>query len=243
MTLIFGHRGAKAYYAENTILSFEHAIEMGADGIELDIHYSKDGEIMVFHDFTLNRMCGVNGSIFDYTLSELKRFKVQYRNQYQEIPTLKEVLDLILSLQVKHQKKIVLNVELKAGSDFYPDIEKNAMALCYSKLSKDQVVFSSFDHYALKEIRGLDAMAQTGILTASALVDPWEYVKKLGANYYHPAYLSLTPRLLSEISHTDLKVNTYTVNDTTIAKQLMLNGINAIITDSPDIMVELRKGI
>ncbi len=243
MTLIFGHRGAKAYDAENTLLSFEHALEMGADGIELDIHYSKDGEIMVFHDFTLNRMCGVNGSIYDYTLEQLKSFKVQFRNQYQEIPTLDEVLNLILNMQEKLGRKILLNVELKAGSDFYPGIEKKVLDLCYSRLPKDQVIFSSFDHFALKSIRSLDAQALTGVLTASAMVAPWEYVKKLGANYYHPAYQSLTSRFMSEIQGLDFNINAYTVNDINVAKQLFKQEINAIITDTPDVMIEIRKQI
>lgn len=243
MTLIFGHRGAKAYYAENTLASFEHALEMGTDGVELDIHFSKDGEIMVFHDFTLTRMCGVNGSIFEYSCAELKQFKVQFRNQYEEIPTLDEVIDLILRFQEKSGKKLMLNVELKAGSDFYPGIEKKAMAICYNKLSKAQVIFSSFDHYALTVIRNLDEKALLGVLTASAMVAPWEYVKKIGANYYHPAYESLTSRFMSEIKTIDFKLNTYTVNDTTIAKQLFLQNINGIITDTPDVMLAIRNDI
>ncbi|OJV66701.1 MAG: hypothetical protein BGO41_04565 [Clostridiales bacterium 38-18] len=243
MTKIFGHRGAKAYYAENTLTSFRKALEMGADGLELDIHYSKDGEIIVFHDFTLERMCGVNGNVYDYTLDELKQLKVQFKNQYEQIPTLKEVLELINSFEHETGKVICLNVEFKAGSDFYPEIEAKTHLLCNAYLSKSQLIYSSFDHYALLKIKALDPDAQTGILTASAMVAPWEYTTRLNADFYHPAYQSLTDRMLREIKQHALSLNAYTINDTSVAKGLILYGINGIITDMPDIMIELRNNL
>jgi glycerophosphoryl diester phosphodiesterase len=243
MTLILGHRGARAYYAENTLLSFEQAIIQGADGIELDIHYSKDGQIMVFHDFTLDRMCGVKGAIYEFTAEALKKFKVQFKNQYEQIPTLDEVLQLIVALQQKFGRLLIVNVELKAGSDFYPDIEEKALALCYTYLPKEQVIFSSFDHYALKRIKEIDRTALTGILTASALVDPWEYVEKLEANFYHPNYQSLTGPTMKAFFERGIKLNPYTVNDVKIARSLIENGLNALITDTPDVMVALNNEI
>ena len=241
MTKIFGHRGAKAYYAENTLTSFRKALEMGADGLELDIHYSKDGEIIVFHDFTLDRMCGVNGNIFDFTLAELKQLKVQFKNQYEQIPTLQEVLELIKTFDQETGKATILNVEFKAGSDFYPNIETQTLSLCNRYFPKSQLIYSSFDHYALLKIKALDPEAQTGILTASAMVAPWEYTKRLNADYYHPAYQSLTNRMLGEIKQHTLLLNAYTINDPTVAKGLIQYGIEGIITDMPDVMIELRN--
>lgn len=243
MTLILGHRGARANYAENTLLSFEQAIIQGADGIELDIHYSKDGQIMVFHDFTLDRMCGVKGAIYEFTAEALKKFKVQFKNQYETIPTLEEVLNLIVALQLEYDRKFIVNIELKAGSDFYPDIEQNALALCYRHLPKDQVIFSSFDHYALRRIKELDVTAITGILTASALVDPWEYVEKLNADYYHPNYQSLNGAMIKAFSDHGIRLNAYTINDLKTARRFIENGLNAIITDTPDVMVALKNEI
>jgi len=243
MTLILGHRGARAYYAENTLLSFEQAIIQGADGIELDIHFSKDGQIMVFHDFTLDRMCGIKGAIYEFTTDALKKFKVQFKNQYEPIPTLEEVLNLIVALQIKYNRKLFVNVELKAGSDFYPDIEQQALALCYRYLPKDQVIFSSFDHFALKRIKELDATALTGILTASALVDPWEYVEKLKADYYHPNHQALNGPILKAFTEHNILLNPYTVNDPKVARSFIENGLHAIITDTPDVMVALNNEI
>jgi len=243
MTLILGHRGARAYYAENTLLSFENAIKQGADGIELDIHFSKDGQIMVFHDFTMDRMCGVKGAIYEYSLDELKKFKVQFKNQSEDIPTLEEVLVLLISLQEKLGKKLILNVEFKAGSDFYPNIEERTLELCQKYLPKEQVIYSSFDHYALKRIKEIDTLALTGILTACAFVDPWEYVHKLKADFYHPSYLTLNKHNIESFKVHGIELNPYTVNETHYARLFIENNSHSIITDTPDIMVDLRKEI
>ncbi len=240
MTKIIGHRGAKAYFAENTLPSFEAAILQGADGIELDIHYSKDGEIMVFHDFTLKRMCGIKGAISDYTLEELKAFTVSFKKQREKIPTLREVLVLLVSLEQMHGRQLILNVEFKAGSDLYPGIEAATLNLCSSYLKKEQVIYSSFDHFSLQRIRALDADAQTGVLTGSAMVEPWEYVKKLKANYYHPAYQTVNAYAIEGLTHASIGLNPYTVNDLKVAKLLIHHHANAIITDTPDKMVALR---
>lgn len=243
MTLILGHRGARAYFAENTLLSFENAINQGADGIELDIHLSKDGQIMVFHDFTLDRMCGVNGAIYEYTEEALKKLKVQFKNQYEAIPTLEEVLILLTSLQEKMHKNLILNVEFKAGGDFYKNIEQSTLDLCNRYLPKEQVIYSSFDHYALKRIKEIDSTAITGILTSCALVDPWEYVHKLNADFYHPSFMTLNKHNLESYKAHEIQLNPYTVNDTNYARLFIENNLHSIITDTPDVMVSLRSEI
>lgn len=240
MTLIFGHRGAKAYYAENTLHSFEQAIAMGADGIELDIHYSKDQEVMVFHDFTLKRMCGVKGAISDYTKDELKTFVVRYKSQHEQIPTLNETLHLVSSLQHQYNRKLWVNIELKAGSSIYPGIERAALTAALKYLPLEQVIFSSFDHFAIKTIKELNQHALTGVLTASAMVDPWEYTRKLKADFYHPAYEALDQNTLNSYEKHQLSINPYTVNNPKIGQWLMGNNIHAIITDKPDVMIMQR---
>lgn len=243
MTLIIGHRGAKATYAENTLTSFEKAIRHGADGIELDIHYSKDGEIMVFHDFTLDRMCKAEGAIYELPMKELQALTVHFKGQKEKIPTLREVLEMLLRLQTELGRKLLLNVELKAGSDFYPGIEEKALKLCLDYLPHDQLIFSSFDHPALQRIKALDPAAQIGALTSCAMVNPWEYLERLKADYYHPAYQSLVPRNLEGLLMHHVRLNPYTVNDVSTAEAFIKNGLNALITDVPDVMVALREKV
>lgn len=241
MTLIIGHRGAKATYAENTLTSFEKAIRQGADGIELDIHYSKDGEIMVFHDFTLDRMCKAEGAIYELSVKELQALTVHFKGQKEKIPTLREVLHLLVRLQDEHHRKLLLNVEFKAGSDFYPNIEEKTLALCLEYLPYEQLIFSSFDHFALQKLKSLDSKSQTAVLTSCAMVKPWEYLQNLQANFYHPAYQALVPRHLEALLKNGILLNPYTVNDPSVAEGLIKNRINAIITDVPDVMVALRQ--
>lgn len=240
MTKIFGHRGAKAYYAENTLLSFHKAFDQGSDGLELDVHFSKDGELIVFHDFTMERMTKKRGYVFQYTLRELKEMQVYFKDQKEKIPTLSEVLDLIKDRQKKEEKKLLLNVELKAGSIQYPQIEEKVMNLCAKYLPLEQVIFSSFDHYALTEIKKIDSKAQIGVLTAALLYEPWEYAKSLNANFYHPNYLTLNQSSIKNFFEHGIGLNPYTVNDLEIAKQLIQSNVYGLITDIPDKIVALK---
>ena len=110
MTEIFAHRGASGYAPENTLEAFRLAMEQGADGIELDVHLTKDGEVVVIHDETLDRTSNGQGKVRDYTLEELKKFSFHnHIEKYKgvQIPTLKEVLDLVKNSSMK------VNIELK----------------------------------------------------------------------------------------------------------------------------------
>lgn len=240
MTKIIGHRGASAYEVENTIPAFNTALEQGADGLELDVHYSADGQIVVFHDFNLKSLTGDPGFIFEKKLDDLKSLASKSHGKSGVIPTLEEVLKLIVEFQKKSKKEIMLNVEFKAGSDHYPGIEEKTLGLCLEHLKIHQLIFSSFDHYALQTLRDLSPDLRLGILTASAIVDPWLYVDHLKADFYHPHYLTLSARELMRLKEHNLKIISYTVNDLEIAKKLMAQGVYAIITDIPDKMLELR---
>lgn len=243
MTKIIGHRGASAYEVENTLPAFFAALEQGADGLELDVHFSADGQIVVFHDFTLKKLTGDPGYVFEKTVDDLKSMTCKAHGKSSVIPTLEEVLELIVEFQKKSTKEILLNVEFKAGSDHYPGIEEKTLALCLKYLKIHQLVFSSFDHYALQMLRNLSSDLRIGILTASAIVDPWIYVDHLKADFYHPHFLTLSDRELVRLKAHDLKVMSYTVNDLEVAKKLIEHGIYAIITDTPDQMLELRDSI
>jgi glycerophosphoryl diester phosphodiesterase len=240
MTKIIGHRGAAAYEVENTLPSFKAALEQGADGLELDVHFSSDGKIVVFHDFSLKSLTGAPGFIYEKSLEELKMMTCTSHGKSGVIPTLEEVLELIVEFQTKSSKEILLNVEFKAGSDHYPGIEEKTLDLCHKYLKSHQLIFSSFDHYALQTLRNISPDLRLGILTASAIVDPWLYVDHLKADFYHPHYLTLSDRELIRIREHKLQIISYTINDLEIGKKLMAQGVYAIITDMPDKMLKLR---
>lgn len=244
-TKVFGHRGSKGYYPENSMLSFEKALDMGADGIELDVHYSKEGKIVVFHDFELDRMTPDKGMIFEKTWEELSQIflidQTTGKVSGEKIPTLEDVLQLLARKQEQLGRSLYLNVEFKAGSSLYKGIEERVVALCLQYLPKDQLIFSSFDHFALKTIKTIDQSLQTGVLTTAAMVDPWEYTQKLKADFYHPYFLTLTPDVLASYRAVHLEINPYTVNDLKVAKQLIEAGVYGIITDFPDQILKLQE--
>ncbi len=143
MTKIFAHRGASAYAPENTVEAFALAMEQGADGIELDVQMTKDGQVVVIHDETIDRVSDGTGAVRDYTLEELKKFHFSNHMENYEnaaIPTLKEVLDLIKS------SNMLLNIELKTGIYWYPNLEEKTMELVKEAGMEDRVIYSSFNH-------------------------------------------------------------------------------------------------
>ena len=240
-TKIIAHRGFKSEYPENTLLAFRKALEIGAHGLELDVHYSKDGELVVFHDFDLQRMTKEKGYVYDFSWKELKEMTIHQDGHKDKIPLLEEVL--ILFSEFEREAPLaeprILNVEFKAGSLFYAHIEEKVVNLCLKYLDKEQLIFSSFDHKALTRLKEIDSDVLTGALTTAVLVDPWLYLDRIHADFYHPHYFTLGGENLKQMQKHNLKINTYTLNDTRVAKQLIEHQIHAIITDCPDKLLAL----
>src|SRR5690606_28189003 len=111
-TLVFGHRGAKAYAPMNTIPAFELAAEQGADGIELDVHRSKDGHAVIVHDFTVDETTDGNGTVTEMTLAQLKELDAGswFGEGFHgvQIPTLDEVFEAV-------GERLLINVEIKSN--------------------------------------------------------------------------------------------------------------------------------
>ncbi|MCD6321640.1 MAG: glycerophosphodiester phosphodiesterase, partial [Clostridiales bacterium] len=126
-TAVIAHRGASAYAPENTLVAFQKAYEMGADGIEIDVLFSKDGHIMVHHDFNLGRCEEYSGMVKDHTYFELRKLDVgswfgeQFKGQ--KIPSIEEVLKFI------KDKNMFLNIEIKTGSPYDVGIEKKLVKI------------------------------------------------------------------------------------------------------------------
>ena len=236
MTKIFAHRGAHENVAENTIEAFERALILGADGIELDIHYAKDGQIMVYHDFELSRLTNAKGLISDYDSHTLMQLPLWGNTR---IPTLKNVLELIKHFQTIRSTPILLNVELKAGHRMYKDIETRTLALCEQYLSREQLIYSSFDHHALVKLKSISDDILIGVLTASSLYEPWEYLSKLKADFYHPNVSTLDSNDIEQLTSRGFRINTYTVNAPDQAQKLIEANIHGIISDFPEKMLSL----
>lgn len=234
MTEIFAHRGASGYAPENTLEAFRLAKDMGADGIELDVHLSKDGEVVVIHDETLDRTSNGQGKIRDYTLAELKKFSVhngmeKYRGV--QIPTLKEVLDFVKDSSMK------VNIELKTGIYWYEGIEEKTMDIVKAMGMEDRVIYSSFNHYSIQKVLEQNSHAETAYLFSDVILNVEKYAKETGVKGLHPAVYHLKMAdFLETYLKSGLKVRVWTVNNKKDIKMFMDAGVDAVITNYPDII-------
>jgi len=230
--LVIAHRGASHVAPENTMAAYKKAIEMGADGIEIDVQLSKDGQLVVIHDQTLNRTSNKTGFVRDFTLKELKSFDFGswFSPDFagQTIPTLEEVLDLL------SPTGMLLIIEIKNGPIFYDNIEKKVADMVSGYNMLDRAIISSFNHYSLVEIKKYCPKLATGALYAAGIYEPWEYAKRIGAEAIHPLFYNIVPQVMEGCLRNGIKVNPYTVDQPEYIKNVALAGVSGIITNVPD---------
>lgn len=235
--LIIAHRGASKQAPENTVAAFQKALELGAGGIELDVHLSADGCLVVTHDETLERTSNGKGLVRDKTLEELKAldfgswFSHEFRDE--RIPTLEEVLWLICGWDG------LLNIEIKNGPVFYPGIEK-AVADAVAKYNRtNRTIISSFNHYSLVEIRKYNPEIKTAPLYMAGLYEPWEYARRMGATAIHPLFYNIVPEIMTGCKQSNIMVNPFTVDNPDHIKAMIAAGVDGIITNVPDIALKI----
>lgn len=233
MTKNYAHRGFSGKYPENTMLAFKKAIEVGADGAELDVHFTKDHELVIIHDETIDRTTSGSGYVVDFTYDELSKFNA-YGNfkgkyEFQKIPTLREYFEL-----VKPVDGFMTNIELKTGINDYPGIEKAVLELIDEFDLRDRIIISSFNHFSVMRFKALAPEMKCGFLEESRIIDFGAYAKKYGVEYVHPMHWNLTDDVIDEIGKNGIGINTWTVNDEKYMRRLIEKGINAIIGNFPD---------
>lgn len=237
MTLVWGHRGASAYAPENTLEAFQKAVEMNADGVELDVQLSKDGEIVVIHDETLERVSQTKGWVKDFALEELKKLNVNLPHPEYEcvrIPTLREVYELL------KPTSLTINVEIKTGIVFYENIVEKVLALTKEMEMEDRVIYSSFNHYTILEIQKQNPDAKVGFLYADGPIDMPEYGEKYGVDALHPALYNLQfPDFVRKCREKKIDLNVWTVNEREHMELVCKYGVNALITNYPDLGKEV----
>lgn len=240
MAKIWAHRGASGYAPENTLEAFELAVKQRADGVELDVQLSKDGELAVIHDETVDRVSDGTGMVCDFTLAELKKFHVRGRfPEYENarIPTLREVYELLKDTD------LTVNVELKTSIILYPGIEEKVLRETAEMGMEERVWYSSFNHFTLKKLKALDPGVRTGMLYADGLCDAAGYGKSLGVDALHPALYHLQyPDLAEGIRREKLKLHVWTVNEIPHIQAALAWGVDAVITDYPDRVRKVLDG-
>lgn len=235
--LVWAHRGASGYAPENTLAAFQKAVDLGADGVELDIQLTKDDQIVVIHDETIDRTSDGKGWVKDYTLEELRAFnynrtKPEYKHA--DIPTMREVFELL------KPTGLFINIEIKTGVVFCEKIEEKILALTKEMGMEDRVCYSSFNHYTVTRIHALKPDAEVGFLYADGPIDMPSYGVKHGVNALHPALYNLQyDGFVKECKEKGLKLNVWTVNERPYMEMCCQYGVDAIITNYPDIAKEV----
>lgn len=241
MTLVVAHRGASAYRPENTMPSYELAVEQGADAIELDVHLTRDGELAVIHDETLERTTDRTGAVAALSMAEVRqadagaRFASEdgshpYAGKGLRVPTLPEVLDWL-------PEATALVVELKAADA----ADATVAALRDSRVrAAGAVTIISFDEAAIERSHQLDPETPTGLLLV-----PFDKVERgltwavqHGHAGVHPweGDLGLDPsQIIAEANAFGRQLGCYVVNDPERMKQLAAHGIWGFVTDMPDV--------
>ena len=237
---ILAHRGASALAPENTAVSFQMAIDMGADGVEFDVQMTKDDELVIIHDEKVDRTTNGQGYVKDYVLNEIKSLdagvSVFPKFTGEKILTLHETLEIVKQCEI-------INIELKNGIIKYPGLEEKVIHAVRSCHVEQKVILSSFNHFSIHKISNIAPDIRAGILYVSILYNPWDYARQVGAGAIHPHYLGITGEMIEKSHENGMKVNVYTVNEERDIIQMCKQGVDAIITDYPDRAIRLRKNL
>tara|TARA_R110002074_G_scaffold208401_3_gene377019 strand:+ start:3419 stop:4108 length:690 start_codon:yes stop_codon:yes gene_type:complete len=222
--LVIGHRGAMGHETENTLPSIQKAMDLGVDMIEIDVFKLKSGEIVVFHDDTVDRLTNGPGSIEEYNIIELKKLIV---NGGHQIPMLQDVLKLI-------DNKVALNIELKgAGTADRVNFIMNYY-INKKNWSPENFIISSFNWDELKEMRKLNTDVAIAVLTEEDPIDAIPMAKELQAVAINPYFKKLDSEVANQIHDAGFKIYTWTVNEPEDIDAMKKLAVDGIITNFPE---------
>lgn len=235
----FAHRGFSGKYPENTMLAFQKAYEAGADGIELDVQLTKDGELVIIHDEAVDRTTNGTGYVRDYTLAELRDLDASYvyigKIEKNLIPTFREYCEWV------KDKDLVTNIELKTGVFEYLGIEKQVLDMLLEYQLEDKVIISSFNHFSILRMKEMAPQLKYGLLSEAWIIDAGAYTKSLDVPCYHPIFRNLTPEVVEELKSHNIEINTFTVNTKEDVLDLYEKGIDIVIGNFPDMVKEVLE--
>lgn len=230
--LVVAHRGASRAAPENTLAAFREALDRGADAVELDVQRTSDGHLIIVHDATLERTTDGRGLVARHSLAALKKLDAgrwfNERFAGERLPTLEEAAAAI-------DKRAGLFVEIKQGPVFDDKIEAAIARVIEERGLVEWCEVSSFDHSSVRRMKTLLPAVPGGILYDAMLIDPFGAARLAQADALHPGWPMVTPDLVTEAHRRGLAVAVWTVNDEDVIAQLARLGVDAIVTDVPDV--------
>lgn len=238
---IFAHRGFSGKYPENTMLAFEQAVKTGCGGIELDVQLTKDGFPVIIHDEKLDRTTNGSGDLRNYTYQELLAFHcigASFQDGSQRIPTLREYFSYI------RDTGSFTNIELKNSVYAYPGLEEKVFALIEEFKISDRILISSFNHDSILKCKCLNPSIPVAFLVGmgTELGRMAEYAKENRVEYCHPDCRLLTAEKIHQFHNLGIGVNVWTVNQKDEISRFLKLGVDGIITNFPDLAMEVLSG-
>lgn len=245
--LIISHRGANKYAPQNTAPAFNSALEIGIDGFETDVHITKDGHVVICHNYTIDETSDGKGKISDMTLEELKSydFGSYFSQSFKDtkLPTLDEFLSMIKDTDIK-----VINIEIKTPKQKETAIVRETIKAAKEHGVFDKLLISSFSPDILREAKRIDKNCRTGFLygpnSPTTPLVAWRifsYVKSLGCEAVHPNFLFVNKKYIEKAHKAGLQVNPWTVDLPELIDNMIKWGADGIITNLPDVVGKMKK--
>lgn len=244
-TKIYGHRGAMGEYPENTMLAFQKAIDAGVDGLEIDVHLTKDGEVVVIHDEHVDRTTDGSGAVKDMNFHTLRRLSAgrnfEAFEKYdsviwtqERIPTLDEVMGLVA------HRAVELNIELKTNVFEYEGIERKVHDIVEGHGYSDRVIYSSFHLPSILRMKAIDPEARIAWLTSKVPLWPIDQMEDLSLEALHVGYKSIL-KYPKRIAGIEDRIRVWTVNEVWEAEKLLDHGVQTLMTNYPEKIMALTK--
>jgi glycerophosphoryl diester phosphodiesterase len=236
---VVGHRGAAGHAPENTFASFRTGIELGAPLVELDIHLSKDGQVIVIHDEIVDRTTDGSGAVADLTAEEIQRldagtwFGPEFAGE--RVPLLGEVLDWA-------RGRVGLVIELKLGPVWYPGIEEALVSTLREHQATDDVLVISNDHVAVWRVKQLEPAVKTAIMYGGRLLDTVAAARAAGADAVRPSHWMIVADDVAACHAAGLAVIPWTVNREEDMRRVVGLSVDGMSSNYPELLGRVLAG-
>ncbi len=233
--LVFAHRGANSFAPENSMRAFRKAIEMGCNGIELDVRLCATEELVVFHDKYTYRMTGTHGNIHKMPYSVIRTLKLKSSRGYREhIPLLSEVLNMA-------RERVLINIDIKKDPFHKNDIEERVVRILQRHNLEKNIIISSFNPFVLKKISALNPRLHLGYIFRNR--SSMMFLNGHPVQSLHARYHLLSSRFTRNLSERAADIYAWTVDNEHLMTELIQKGISGLITNKPELFLKLKNTI
>ena len=239
--MVIAHRGASILAPEDSMSAISKAVAFGAESIQLDINMTRDGHPVLIHDGEINRTSNGSGWVKDMALAELKAF--DYGSWFSDRYKGEKLLSLAEALEYLSKYDVEVLLELKNSTLAYGGLEENVVRLLKEFRFEERSIIMSFNHYSMLKMKKLSPAVRIGLAYGFGLAFPWDYAARLGADSLHTSYSNIDAEMVEQCGKRDILVNTFTIDDPKLIKQMALTGVDGIMTNAPDVAINALKEI